>query len=54
MLRSVFFSRPLVIGNYISAPAGIMRMPLRRFLPPTFFGVAPWALSIILLCSLSV
>lgn len=41
---AVFFTRPLVIGNYISAPAGAMRMPLRRFLPSTFFGVAPWAL----------
>lgn len=46
-LAAVFWTRPLVIGNYISAPAGIMRMPLRRFLPSTFFGICPWAFGIL-------
>lgn len=46
-LAAVFFTRPLVIGNYVSAPAGIMRMPLRRFLPSTFLGICPWALGLL-------
>ncbi len=45
---AVLFSRPLAIGNYVSAPAGIMRMPLRRFLPTTFLGICPWALGMLI------
>lgn len=45
---AVFLTRPLAVGNYVSAPAGIMRMPLRRFLPSTFLGITPWALGILL------
>lgn len=46
-LAAVLLSRPLTIGNYISAPAGVMRMPLTRFLPFTFLGVSPWALGML-------
>lgn len=40
---AVFWTRPLGIGNYISMPAGMMRMPLGRFLFYTLLGIWPWA-----------
>lgn len=42
---AVLLTRPLAVGNYISAPAGMMRMPLFRFGALTFLGIWPWALS---------
>lgn len=39
----VFWTRPFAVGNYVSIPAGMARMPLRRFLPATFLGICPWA-----------
>lgn len=40
---AVLWTRPLAIGNYVSLPAGIMRMPLGKFLLFTFIGIWPWA-----------
>lgn len=48
-LQAVFWTRPLAIGNYMSIPAGMMRMPLGRFAAYTFFGIWPWALGMVLL-----
>jgi len=45
---AVLWSRPLAVGNYVSAPAGMMRMPIARFLWATFLGIAPWAFGILL------
>ena len=45
---AVLWSRPLAIGNYVSAPAGMLRMPLVRFLLATFFGILPWAFGVLL------
>lgn len=38
----VCWSRPFAIGNYVSLPAGLVRMPLPRFLAYTVAGVLPW------------
>lgn len=38
----VCWSRPFAIGNYVSLPAGLIRMPLPRFLAYTVAGVLPW------------
>lgn len=43
----VLWTRPLAIGNYVSIPAGIMRMNLRQFSLFTFLGIAPWAFGIL-------
>lgn len=40
---AVLWTRPLAVGNYISIPAGMMRMPIGRFLLYTFVGIWPWA-----------
>jgi membrane protein DedA with SNARE-associated domain len=40
---AVLWTRPLAIGNYISIPAGMMRMHPGRFLAYTFLGIWPWA-----------
>lgn len=40
---AVLWTRPLAIGNYISIPAGMMRMPMGKFLAFTFLGIWPWA-----------
>lgn len=39
----VLWTRPLAAGNYVSIPAGMMRMPVLRFQLYTFLGIAPWA-----------
>lgn len=41
---AVLWTRPFAIGNYVSAPAGVIRMPWRRFLTYTFLGICPSAL----------
>ncbi len=44
---TVFFSRLLpVIRTFISLPAGIARMPFRRFVVYTFLGSFPWCLGL--------
>lgn len=48
-LASVLWLRPLAVGNYISLPAGMMRMPVSRFTLYTVLGIAPWAAGIALL-----
>ncbi|HEY3369102.1 MAG TPA: VTT domain-containing protein [Symbiobacteriaceae bacterium] len=40
---AVLWTRPFAIGNYVSLPAGIMRMPPGKFLVYTFLGIWPWA-----------
>lgn len=44
---TVLWSRPLAIGNYVSIPAGMMRMPLGQFLLYTWLGAWPWALGLV-------
>jgi membrane protein DedA with SNARE-associated domain len=44
---AVLWGRPFAIGNYVSIPAGMMRMPLPRFLAYTFLGTWPWALGMV-------
>ncbi len=40
---TVFFTRNMpIIRTFISLPAGISRMPVRRFSIYTFFGCIPW------------
>ena len=42
-LPAVFFGRMLpVVRTYISLPAGIVKMDLKKFLAYTFFGSVPW------------
>jgi len=41
---AVLWTRPFAIGNYVSLPAGMVRMPLGYFLAFTFLGVSPWIL----------
>jgi len=41
--HAVLWTRPLAVGNYISIPAGMMHMPIGRFLLYTFAGIWPWA-----------
>lgn len=44
---ATFFSRLLpVIRTFISLPAGIARMPFRRFTVYTFLGVIPWTFAL--------
>lgn len=38
----VCWSRPFAVGNYVSLPAGLVRMPLLRFLAYTTVGIVPW------------
>jgi|GEM_PF-1367490 len=40
---AVLWTRPLAVGNYISIPAGMMRMNPAKFLAFTFLGIWPWA-----------
>lgn len=40
---AVLWTRPLAVGNYISIPAGIMKMNVGKFLLYTFMGIWPWA-----------
>lgn len=40
---AVLWTRPLGVGNYISIPAGMMRMNPIRFTLYTFIGIWPWA-----------
>jgi membrane protein DedA with SNARE-associated domain len=40
---AVLWTRPLAVGNYISIPAGMMRMNPIRFIAYTFLGIWPWA-----------
>lgn len=44
---AVLWTRPLAIGNYISIPAGIMRMNPLRFVLYTFVGIWPWAFGMV-------
>lgn len=41
---AVFWTRPFAVGNYVSLPAGMLKMPLPQFLAFTFLGVTPWIL----------
>jgi membrane protein DedA with SNARE-associated domain len=41
---AVFWTRPLAIGNYISAPMGMIGMSRLRFMLYTFAGITPAAL----------
>jgi membrane protein DedA with SNARE-associated domain len=40
---AVLWTRPLAVGNYISIPAGMMRMHPGKFILYTFLGIWPWA-----------
>lgn len=44
----ILWSRPLAIGNYVSIPAGVVRMPLGPFIACTFLGIWPWAMAMLL------
>lgn len=46
---AVLWSRPLAIGNYVSVPAGMMHMPLGRFVAYTFAGIWPWSFGTLML-----
>jgi len=48
---AVCFTRPTLLGNYISYFAGINKMPLARFLSYTFIGILPWAAVIVFIGS---
>lgn len=43
-LGAVCWARPLAIGNYVSIPAGMVRMNPFLFALATFVGAIPWAL----------
>lgn len=43
---AVFWTRPFAAGNYISIPAGLMKMGIFRFLAYTALGIAPWCASV--------
>jgi len=43
----VAWSRPFWVGNLVSIPAGMVWMPLWRFLPLTFVGIWPWAFAVL-------
>ncbi|MGE5632364.1 MAG: DedA family protein, partial [Caulobacteraceae bacterium] len=45
--KAVCFTRPVLIGNYISYFAGINRMSLIKFYLYTFMGILPWAALIV-------
>lgn len=40
---AVCWTRPLAIGNYVSIPAGMLKMNPIRFSLYTFLGAIPWA-----------
>jgi len=40
---AVCWTRPIAIGNYVSIPAGMMRMNVWLFSIATFIGAIPWA-----------
>ncbi|MDF2627019.1 MAG: hypothetical protein K0R39_850 [Symbiobacteriaceae bacterium] len=42
---AVLWTRPLAVGNYISIPAGMMRMNPVKFAIYTFVGIWPWAVA---------
>src|SRR2546423_15423544 len=43
---TVFFARMVpVVRAFVSLPAGVARMPLRRFIPFTVLGCTPWLLA---------
>lgn len=44
---AVAWSRPFWIGNLVSIPAGMVRMPLWRFVLLTFLGIWPWAFAVL-------
>lgn len=44
---AVAWSRPFWVGNLVSIPAGMVRMPLWRFVPFTFAGIWPWAFAVL-------
>lgn len=47
---TVFFARMVpVIRAFVSLPAGVARMPLRRFVPFTVAGCTPWLLALALI-----
>jgi len=43
-IGAVCWARPLAIGNYVSIPAGVVRMNPILFSLATFAGAIPWAL----------
>ncbi|MDF2629934.1 MAG: DedA protein [Symbiobacteriaceae bacterium] len=45
---AVMWTRPFAAGNYISVPAGLMKMSPLRFLTYTALGIAPWCASVAL------
>lgn len=45
---AVLWTRPFAAGNYISIPAGLMKMSVFRFLAFTALGIAPWCASVAL------
>jgi membrane protein DedA with SNARE-associated domain len=46
---TVFFARMVpVVRAFVSLPAGLARMPLRRFIPFTVLGCLPWLLMLTL------
>jgi membrane protein DedA with SNARE-associated domain len=45
---AVLWTRPLAVGNYISIPAGMMRMNPVKFTLYTFLGIWPWAVGMCL------
>jgi membrane protein DedA with SNARE-associated domain len=48
--KVVFWSRMLpIIRTFISLPAGVARMPFRRFIIYTFLGALPWVTGLTLL-----
>lgn len=42
-VSAMCWTRPIAIGNYVSIPAGMMRMNLWHFSLATFLGAIPWA-----------
>ncbi|MEW8979019.1 MAG: VTT domain-containing protein [Symbiobacterium sp.] len=44
-LGAVCWARPLAIGNYVSIPAGMVRMNPLLFCLATFAGAVPWAVA---------
>lgn len=44
---AVLWTRPLAVGNYISIPAGMMRMHPGKFVLYTFLGIWPWAFGMV-------
>lgn len=46
---AVLWTRPVGLGNYISIPAGMIRMNPIRFILYTLLGIWPWAFAVSLL-----